>query len=225
MGHGMEVDSVVAPNEFVSDRASLRLGVLISGAGRTLINLIARQLDGSLKAQVVAVVSSHPLGDSNAEVFGACKSHGIPITVMRPEDFSCVEEFGSAQSAWLDVHSVDIVCMAGYLKFWPIPDRYQRRVLNIHPSLLPKFGGKGFYGLRVHCAVLEAGELESGCTVHYVDNLYDHGPVLLQRRIPVFANDTPEALAIRVFGVECEAYPEAINFVAREKNLDELSSL
>ncbi|KKK73767.1 hypothetical protein LCGC14_2890510 [marine sediment metagenome] len=203
----------------------LRLGVLISGGGRTLRYLIARQLDGSLKAQVVAVVSSCPLGDSNAEAFGCCKSHGIPITVMRPKDFSCVEEFGSAQATWLDAHGVVIVCMAGYLKFWPIPDRYQCRVLNIHPSLLPKFGGKGFYGLRVHCAVLEAGESESGCTVHYVDNIYDHGPVLLQRRVRVLADDTPVTLGARVFRAECEAYPEAINFVAREKNLDEPSSL
>lgn len=216
VGNRMEVDSVVAPDDFVSDGASLRLGVLISGAGRTLINLLDRQSAGSLMAKVVAVVSSRPLGDSNAEAFGRCESLGISITVIRPKDFSCAKEFGAAQAHWLDAQRVDLVCMAGYLKFWPIPDRYQRRVLNIHPSLLPRFSGKGFYGLRVHRAVLEACELESGCTVHYVDNIYDHGPVILQRRVRVLADDTPETLAARVFRAECEAYPEAINFVASE---------
>lgn len=101
--------------------------------------------------------------------------------------------------------------MAGYLHFWKIPERYQGRVLNIHPSLLPQFGGKGFYGQLVHEAVLEAGVTESGCTVHFADNEYDHGPIILQRRVPVMPDDTPTDLAERVFRQECEAYPEAIN--------------
>ena len=107
-------------------------------------------------------------------------------------------------------HNADLVCLAGYLRLLPIPPDFAGRVLNIHPALLPKFGGKGFYGDRVHRAVLEAGEHESGCTVHLCDNEYDTGPILVQRTVSVRSDDTVETLAARVFEAECEAYPEAI---------------
>ena len=104
--------------------------------------------------------------------------------------------------------------MGGFLKYVPIPDDFAGKVINIHLSLLPAFGGKGFYGLRVHKAVLEAGAETTGCTVHFVDNQYDNGPVILQREVKVHDGDTAQTLAKRVFAAECEALPEAIRLIA-----------
>ena len=107
--------------------------------------------------------------------------------------------------------------MAGFLQFLLVPDDFQDRVMNIHPALIPAFSGKGFYGHHVHEAVIAAGVKESGCTVHFADNEYDHGPILLQRTVPVLPEDTPATLAERVFAAECEAYPEAIRLFAERK--------
>ena len=107
------------------------------------------------------------------------------------------------------------MCMAGFSCLWRIPPGFEGRVINIHPALLPDFGGRGYYGLRVHEAVLAAGCKTSGCTVHYCDNEYDHGPTILQRTVPVLSDDTPDTLADRVFREERIAYPEAIRIVAR----------
>jgi phosphoribosylglycinamide formyltransferase-1 len=111
-------------------------------------------------------------------------------------------------------HEPDLVCLAGWLHLVPIPDDFRHRVLNIHPALLPAFGGKGMYGRHVHEAVLAYGAKVSGCTVHFADNEYDHGPIVLQRVVPVLDDDTPETLAERVFEQECLAYPEAIRLFA-----------
>ena len=111
----------------------------------------------------------------------------------------------------------DLVCLAGFLQLLPIPDDFRGRVMNIHPALIPAFCGKGFYGHRVHEAVLASGVKFSGCTVHFADNEYDHGPIISQSPVPVFADDTPDSLAARVFTEECEAYPEAIRLYAEGK--------
>src|SRR4029453_6931345 len=110
-----------------------------------------------------------------------------------------------------------LVCMAGFLQLLPIPDDYYHRVLNIHPALLPAFGGKGMYGRRVHEAVLAAGVKVTGCTVHFADDSYDTGPILVQRCVPVKEGDDADALAARVFEAECEAYPEAIRLIASDR--------
>ncbi len=107
--------------------------------------------------------------------------------------------------------------MAGFLKFVQVPSDFDHRVTNIHPALIPAFCGAGFYGQRVHEAVLESGAKISGCTVHFVDNQYDHGPIILQRNVPVLDDDTPQALAARVFAAECEAYPEALRLIGLGK--------
>jgi folate-dependent phosphoribosylglycinamide formyltransferase PurN len=114
----------------------------------------------------------------------------------------------------LDERKVDLVCMAGFLSYWIIPERYLGRVMNIHPALLPAFGGEGMYGHHVHEAVLARGCKVSGCTVHFVNNRYDDGPIVLQRAVPVRAEDAPDDLAARVFEQECIAYPEAIRLFA-----------
>jgi phosphoribosylglycinamide formyltransferase-1 len=126
------------------------------------------------------------------------------------KDFADAATFSAAVFDVIDEHDCDLVCLAGFLSLLVIPEEYEGRVLNIHPSLLPKFGGKGMHGQLVHQAVLDAGETESGCTVHLADNTYDTGPVLLQRRCPVEPGDNAASLAARIFELECEAYPQAI---------------
>ncbi|GAB4145699.1 MAG: phosphoribosylglycinamide formyltransferase [Planctomycetota bacterium] len=180
-----------------------RLGVLLSGTGRTLQNLVDRIRDGRLRAGIAVVISDQK------ECLGLRRAldAGIPSTYLRQAD-----------RIWdrLRRERVDLVCLCGYLRLLPIEPDFEGRVLNIHPSLLPDFGGKGMYGIRVHEAVLAAGRTESGCTVHVCTNEYDRGPILVQRRVPVLPGDDLHRLAARVFEAECEAYPEAIERRWRE---------
>jgi folate-dependent phosphoribosylglycinamide formyltransferase PurN len=119
----------------------------------------------------------------------------------------------------LDRYDIDLIVMAGLLQKYLFPERFKGRVLNIHPGLLPRYGGLGMYGHHVHEAVLAAGDTESGLTVHIADDEYDHGPIVLQRKVPVLPGDTPETLAERVFEAECEAYPEAVRLMAAQLGL------
>src|SRR5207237_10203077 len=125
------------------------------------------------------------------------------------------EQFSRLVFSLCDDANVDLVCCAGWLCLLDIPPKYQGRVMNIHPALLPSFGGKGMYGQRVHQAVMDHGCKVSGCTVHFVDNTYDNGPIILQRTCPVLDDDTADALAHRVFEEEKLAYPEAIQLFAQ----------
>ena len=189
----------------------LKLGILLSGGGTTLQNLAEVIAAGELPAVITCVISS------NATAYGltrAAKLH-LPAYVVSKKDHVDLASFSQAVAEILRKHEVDLVCMAGYLSLWPIPPDFTGRVMNIHPALIPKFCGKGMHGHHVHEAVLRAGEKVSGCTVHFADNLYDHGPIILQRPCPVLPEDTPETLAARVFQEECQAYPEAIRlFIA-----------
>ena len=183
-----------------------RLAILISGSGRTMLNLQERILAGRLDAEIIRVIRSK----SYAVGVNRARDLGLPVDVIMRRDYATAEDFSAAIWKLMDQDQPDLVCMAGFLSLLIIPDRYLGRVMNIHPALLPKHGGKGMYGQRVHEAVLAAGDTESGCTVHLANNEYDRGPIVLQRRCPVLENDTPESLAARVFVQECEAYPEAI---------------
>jgi len=188
----------------------IRLGVLISGSGRTLQNFIDLSAAGSLKAQVVKVVSSQP----DAYGLVRARQHGIPTAVILRKDYRDTEQFSAAITRELQTEGVELVAMAGLLCLYRIPACYSRRVMNIHPALLPSFGGKGFYGDRVHQAVLDYGCKVSGCTVHFADNTYDHGPIIIQKPVRVEEGDDAHSLAERVFQKELEAYPEAINLFA-----------
>ena len=187
----------------------LRLAVLLSGSGRTLENLLEQIDAGRLPAEVAVVVASRP------DVRGVkiAERAGVPVRVLPPG--------GQGVEAWSDTvfaacrqARVDLVVMAGFLHLVRIPSDFAGRVINIHPSLLPAFGGQGFHGMNVHRAVLERGCTVSGCTVHLVDDEYDHGRVLLQEPVPVLADDSPESLAARVFAAECQTLPEAIRRIA-----------
>jgi phosphoribosylglycinamide formyltransferase-1 len=188
----------------------LRLGVLLSGGGRTLENILEHIRAGSLPAEVAVVIASRP-GIRGIEVG---KAAGAATHLVRPKEYPTVEAYSDAMVRLLDEARVDLVCLAGFLSYWIIPERYAGRVINIHPALLPAFGGKGMYGHHVHEAVLERGCKVSGCTVHLVSNEYDEGPIVIQRSVPVYAEDTADDLAARVFREECIAYPEAIRLIA-----------
>lgn len=182
------------------------LGVLISGTGRTLQNLIDKMQGGSLEARIRVVISSRP----DAPGLERAKNHAIPRVVVDRGLYRDVETFSKAITGHLDSHGVDLVVLAGFNCLYKIPEKYLGRVMNIHPALIPSFCGKGYYGEKVHRAVLDSGAKVSGCTVHFADNSYDHGPIIIQRVVPVLDGDTPETLANRVFQEECIAYPEAI---------------
>jgi formyltetrahydrofolate-dependent phosphoribosylglycinamide formyltransferase len=190
-------------------RPPLRIAVLISGSGTTLANLIDKIREGSLPAAIVQVISSNPAAG------GLKYCHdGLPSAVLERKSFDSAERYGHAIFDVCRQRGAELVVMAGFLKFVPIPADFANRVINIHPALIPAFCGAGYYGHRVHEAVLDYGAKVSGCTVHFVDNEYDHGPIILQRVVPVADADTPDTLAARVFAAECEAYPEAIGLFA-----------
>jgi phosphoribosylglycinamide formyltransferase-1 len=190
-------------------RSPLRLVVLISGGGTTLRNLIEKIAAGQLDAQIALVISSNP----EARGLEFARAAGIPTQVVERRAFDSVEGFSDAIFAACRGAAPDIVVLGGFLKLIVVPPDFENRLVNIHNALIPAFCGKGFYGRRVHEAVLEQGARVSGCTVHFVDNRYDHGPILLQRVVPVLDDDTPETLAARVFEAECEAYPEALRLI------------
>ena len=188
----------------------LRVAVLLSGSGRTFDNLLARQRAGRLPIEIVVVVASR------GDVLGVAKAKaaGIPLEIVRRRDAPDPAAYGAAIGAVLSHWRTELTVMAGFLHLWTIPPKQQGRVMNIHPSLLPAFGGKGMHGDAVHAAVLAAGAKVTGCTVHFADDRYDSGPIILQRTAPVLDDDDAHSLAARVFEQECVAYPEAIALFA-----------
>lgn len=189
----------------------IRLAVFLSGGGRTLVNLVDSVDRGELEAEVAMVVSDR---DGVAGIDRAAEA-GLRATVLPRREFESAVEWSESAFAVCRDAGADLVVLAGFLSLVVVPDDFQLRVINIHPSLIPAFCGKGFYGHHVHEAVIKRGVRVSGCTVHLVDNKYDHGPIILQKVVPVQDGDTPDDLAARVFEAECEAYPEAIRLLAR----------
>ncbi len=187
---------------------------LVSGGGTTLQNVLDHIEEGELDARVIFVISSDP----DAYALVRAKRAGIPSKTVNRKEYDSTTEFSRAITNQLMEVDPDLVCMGGFLHFYEIPEAYRYRVMNIHPALLPDFGGKGFYKDRVHRAVLESGVDVSGCTVHFATNEgYDEGPVILQKEVPVQPDDTVQTLRDRVFEKECEAYPEAIQLFAEDR--------
>ena len=193
----------------ISDR-SVRLGVLISGGGTTLLNFLECIENGSLRAEIPIVIASQ----SDCRGVQRAKDAGLKCLVFQRKDYASIAEFSAAVFAELRAHSVDLVTLAGYLALLQIPEDFDSRVLNIHPSLIPSFCGRGYYGHRVHEAAIERGVKISGCTVHFADNEYDHGPIVLQCTVNVPDGATADELASMVFEQEKLAYPEAIRRVS-----------
>lgn len=188
----------------------MRLAVLLSGGGRTLQNLAEVIARGELNARIVLVLGSRP--DAHGLVRAA--KLNIPTRTVSRKAYSSPGQF--SQVVWQHVRAAgaDLVALAGFLSLLVIPKDYVGKVINIHPALLPSFGGKGMFGHRLHKDVLAAGCQASGCTVHFAGEKYDTGPIIVQRTCPVLKDDTPDSLAARVFEQECLAYPEAIRLIA-----------
>jgi len=193
-----------------SPGSPLKLGVLISGGGTSLLNLVEVIARGELSAQIVQVISSR----ADCRGVERAQAAGLPCQAISPRAYPDSEAFSQTVFATLREAGVDLVVLAGFLSLLPIPPDFANRVMNIHPALIPAFCGHGFYGHHVHEAVLARGCKLSGCTVHFADNHYDQGPIVLQQAVPVLDTDTPDTLAARVFEAECSVYPEAIRLFA-----------
>lgn len=186
--------------------------VLISGGGTTLKNLINVQNSGTVNWQIKGVVTNNP----DAKGIEFATENGIEHAVVNHRDFDTDQQFSDAIYRAIESMAVkpDLIVMGGFLRKLAIKDDYRNKIINIHPSLIPSFCGKGNYGLRVHQAVIQYGCKLTGCTVHFVDDQYDHGPIIAQRSVPVENDDTPELLARRVFDAECQLFPEVISKIA-----------
>lgn len=188
----------------------LKIGVLVSGGGTNLQSVIDATQDGTLASRITCVISN------KEEAYGLVRAreNGIQNIFINPKEVNYNEQVLEV----LKKHEVELVVLAGYLKILDarLIEAYKGRIINIHPSLLPKYGGKGYYGLHVHEAVIAAGEAESGGTVHYVNEGIDTGEIILQRKVPIYPEDTPEILQQRVLAeVEHKILPEAIACIER----------
>lgn len=186
------------------------MAVLISGTGRSLKNFLSRIAAKTLSAEIVLVVANTP----TAKGLQYAEEESIPIEIFERHTFGSLTEFSEPIFQVCRDNRVDYVVLAGFMRLLEIPPDFKNKVLNIHPSLIPAFCGKGFYGDIVHAKVLEYGAKISGCTVHFVDESYDSGPIIVQKAVDVFDDDTPQSLNDRVFDAECIAYPEAIELLA-----------
>ncbi|MDZ7260674.1 MAG: phosphoribosylglycinamide formyltransferase [candidate division KSB1 bacterium] len=190
----------------------LKLAVLASGRGSNFEAILKAIESGKLNAQVQVAISNN----STAGALEIARNHGIPAIHLSHKQFSTPEEFDEQLLKILSEHQVELVVLAGYMKMLSprVVQQFKNRILNIHPALLPSFGGKGLYGIHVHQAVLDYGCKVTGVTVHLVDETYDTGPPVLQRCVPVLDDDTPETLAARVLEVEHQVYAEALQLFA-----------
>jgi phosphoribosylglycinamide formyltransferase 1 len=207
----------MSPSSESNDATVMKLAVLISGSGRTLKNFIDLAAGDELPVDIRLVVSS----SAKAGGLAFAESAGIPTRIIRRGEFPAGTPgdvpYGDAIFAACRDAGVDYVAMAGFLKLAPVPNDFLGRVINIHPALIPSFCGHGMYGSHVHQAVLDAGVKVTGCTVHFVDNHYDQGPIIWQQPVPVFADDTVPSLADRVFEAEKEAYPHVLRLLAASR--------
>ena len=182
------------------------LALFISGTGGNAMNLVAACREGRVPARPVLGLAS----TAKAGGIPRLEAEGLPVAVVVRKDFESDEAFSEACYTAAEAAGADLICLCGWLKKLTVPRRWEGRILNIHPGLLPRFGGPGMYGMHVHRAVLAAGEAESGATVHLVDAEYDHGRILAQARVPVLPGDSAEALQQRVYAAEMDLYPRAL---------------
>lgn len=194
-------------------RMALKLAVFLSGNGTTLQNLIDRCASGELDCEITCVVSSR------AEAYGLerARDSGIPALAIPRKEFADSNAFCTAIWDALSEYEVELVVLAGFMSLLTVPKAFEGRIMNVHPALIPSFCGKGMYGERVHQAVLDKGVKVTGVTVHFVDEEYDCGPIVLQNAVPVLEGDTAETLAARVQEEERKIYPRAIQLFAEDR--------
>lgn len=178
----------------------MKMAVLLSGTGRTLDNFHERIAGGTMQGSIEVVISNVK------DVLGLKKAADYGYPAVHASGNEAINEV-------LADYQVELILLAGYLKLYEPPEHLRRNVLNIHPSLIPSFCGEGYYGMRVHRAVHRRGVKVSGCTVHFANEVYDEGPIVVQKCVALADGDTPEDIAAKVFEAECEAYPEAVNLV------------
>ncbi len=191
----------------------LQIAVFGSGRGSNFSAILSAQQRGEIpNARIRLVISNN----ADAGILETARQYGIPARHISAKQFTSEEEFVSALRSELDAHDVNFIVLAGYMKRFPrqIIPTYKGRIINIHPALLPKFGGKGMYGMHVHEAVIAAKEKESGATVHIVDEEYDRGPIVLQEKVPIEPGDTPATLAERVLAIEHALLPRVLRMFA-----------
>lgn len=188
----------------------VRTAVLLSGSGRTLLNFVDRIERGELDARIEVVISSRP-GVKGIE---RAASAGIETFVVPRKEFDDSMTFSAAINEILAGYDIELIVLAGFLSLYHAPAHLKDKIMNIHPALIPAFCGDKMYGHHVHEAVLEYGAKVSGCTVHFADDEYDTGPVIIQQAAPVLEDDTPDSLAARIFEIECDIYPKAIQLFA-----------
>jgi formyltetrahydrofolate-dependent phosphoribosylglycinamide formyltransferase len=195
------------------DESPARIAVFLSGGGSGMQSLVDATKAGILKARIAWVVSSK----RKAYGLERAANEGIESFVYRPKKYPSSEEAASDLLARLAERKIDYIALAGYLNLLPlnVVKAYTGRIANIHPALLPKYGGKGMWGHHVHEAVLASGDKESGCTVHLADGIYDNGRILEQTRVPILKEDTPDSLAARVLVEEHKLYPRVLNKLIR----------
>ncbi|MBO6536052.1 MAG: phosphoribosylglycinamide formyltransferase [Balneolaceae bacterium] len=183
--------------------------VFASGSGSNFQSLIEATLTGQIPGVITGLITDR----KNIQAIDRAKKHNIPVEILNPSSFDNEETYSTTLLKTLSRFNTDLIVLAGYLKKIPnsIISIYQNRILNIHPSLLPKYGGKGFYGKRVHQAVIENNEAESGCTVHLVTEIYDDGPVLGQSKIMLAEDETADSLAKKILALEHKLYPQVIS--------------
>lgn len=188
----------------------IRIAGLISGGGSTILNIAHYIQRGELPAEISIVICSN----TNAKGIERLRAAGLDVQIVPRKEYDSTQAFST--KVWSLIHqaNVDLVCLGGFLSLLRIPDEFTNRVMNVHPALLPAFGGSGLYGYHVHEAVLAAHSKVSGCTVHFADDEYDNGPIIIQRTCPVEENDTPDTLAERVMTEERIAFPQAIRLFA-----------
>ena len=189
---------------------NLKLAVLLSGSGTTLQNLIDRIEEGVLPAEIVLVLSSK----ENAYGLQRAKDAGIDAYAVKRKAYGNTSEFNDALYKYIDSYQIDLIVLAGFMSIFRIDSKFKNMVMNVHPALIPAFCGKGYYGQKVHKAVLEKGVKITGCTVHFADEEYDQGPIILQKTVEVLDDDTPDTLAHRVQEQERKALVEAVKLFA-----------
>jgi len=192
-----------------------KIAVFVSGGGSNFIAIHRQIIQGNILGKIVMVFSNNP----NCGAIKFAEENSIPIFIINAARYPNAHTRDEFLLETCLKAEIDLICLAGFMKMLPqnIVKQYEYRILNIHPGLLPEFGGKGFYGTRVHEAVINTGKRESGATVHFVDEIYDHGPIILQKKVEVMETDTPESLAERVLKLEHELFPEVVKAFCENK--------